>query len=69
MKNNNLITVHICNHAGEHIETLDLRINRKKFHPGVKFEAMRNKASLVIVRLEYVKHDADGSIIAKKCKK
>lgn len=66
--NNNLKTVHICNHHGEFVETVDLRINRNTFHPGVQFQAIRNKLSMPRIKLEFIAHDTDGSIIAKKLK-
>ena len=64
----NLTTVHICNHHGECIETAVLRINRKKFHPGVRFQAIRNKPSMPSVMLQFVRHTDEGDIIAKKLK-
>lgn len=64
----NLRTVNIVNAHGNLLEVVKLRINRKTFHPGCRFQGIRNKMSMAAVNLIFVKEDF-GVLIAKKSKK
>lgn len=68
MSRDNLKTVHICNSLGQHVETVQLRINQRQFNAGTRFIGLRNKVSLAKVRLEFVRETDSGEIIAKKVK-
>lgn len=68
MKKDNLTSVIICNKKGEPVERVELRVNRKNFYPGARFQGIRNKISMPKVKLEFVSLDHEGNIIATKVK-